>query len=151
MRLLMNMTLIMIDPAARASAVVTAREEGDKLVLDVEALGPVLEAQGGGARRAVRRGAGRRLGRRGGPALLHAACLAEEAGFTLRTAHRRRRPAGLTAIGRLTSRLISTGPDFGSTLSKTCLLSEFLNSESIYLPKHIFFVPREMLHGRPAQ
>jgi histidine phosphotransferase ChpT len=39
MRLLMNMALIMIDPAARGKCVVAAREEGDKLVLDVEALG----------------------------------------------------------------------------------------------------------------
>jgi len=38
-RLLMNMALIMIEPAARGKCVVAAREQGEKLVLDVEALG----------------------------------------------------------------------------------------------------------------
>jgi|JI10StandDraft_1071094.scaffolds.fasta_scaffold20031_4 histidine phosphotransferase ChpT len=39
MRILMNMTLIMIDPAARGTCRVMASEKGDKLVFDVEALG----------------------------------------------------------------------------------------------------------------
>ena len=39
MRLLMNITLIMIDPAARGTCKVSAREQGNKLVFDVEALG----------------------------------------------------------------------------------------------------------------
>ena len=39
MRLLMNITLIMIDPAARGTCKVSAKEQGDKLVFDVEALG----------------------------------------------------------------------------------------------------------------
>ncbi len=39
MRLLMNITLIMIDPAARGTCKVGAKEQGDKLVFDVEALG----------------------------------------------------------------------------------------------------------------
>lgn len=38
-RLLMNMTLIMIEPAARGVCRVSATERGDKLVLDVEAKG----------------------------------------------------------------------------------------------------------------
>ena len=38
-RLLMNMTLIMIEPAARGVCRVSATEQGDKLVLDVEAKG----------------------------------------------------------------------------------------------------------------
>lgn len=41
MRVLMNMTLIMIDPAHKGVCRVTAREEGDQLVLDVEAVGPL--------------------------------------------------------------------------------------------------------------
>mgnify|MGYP006142314843 CR=1 FL=1 len=36
MRLLMNMALIMIEPSARGVCVVSATEQGDKLVLDVE-------------------------------------------------------------------------------------------------------------------
>lgn len=39
MRLLMNVTLIMIDPAARGTCRVGAWEQGDKLVFDVEARG----------------------------------------------------------------------------------------------------------------
>ena len=39
MRILMNMTLIMIDPAARGTCRVSATEKGDRLVFDVEALG----------------------------------------------------------------------------------------------------------------
>jgi histidine phosphotransferase ChpT len=41
MRVLMNMTLMMIDPAHKGVCRVTAREEGDQLVLDVEAVGPL--------------------------------------------------------------------------------------------------------------
>jgi hypothetical protein len=40
MRVLMNMTLVMLDPAAKSGVVrVNAREEGDSLVLEVEAVG----------------------------------------------------------------------------------------------------------------
>lgn len=38
-RLLMNMTLVMIEPSARGVCVVSAKEQGNKLVLDVEARG----------------------------------------------------------------------------------------------------------------
>src|SRR5262245_4575156 len=41
MRVLMNMTLMMIDPAHKGVCRVTSREEGDQLVLDVEAIGPL--------------------------------------------------------------------------------------------------------------
>jgi histidine phosphotransferase ChpT len=41
MRVLMNMTLMMIDPAHKGVCRVMAREEGDQLVLDVEAVGPL--------------------------------------------------------------------------------------------------------------
>jgi histidine phosphotransferase ChpT len=41
MRVLMNMALIMIDPAHKGVCRVTSREEGDQLVLDVEAIGPL--------------------------------------------------------------------------------------------------------------
>ena len=100
-RLLMNMTLIMIDPAARGKCRVMAREEGDKLVLDVEALGQfsklkeeVLDALSG-----KEPGGGW-----GGGAVqpYFASVLAQEAGFSLEP---RIVPqaAGLTAIGPLTS------------------------------------------------
>jgi histidine phosphotransferase ChpT len=39
LRVLMNMTLMMVEPAARGVCRVTARQEGDELVLDVEAVG----------------------------------------------------------------------------------------------------------------
>jgi histidine phosphotransferase ChpT len=39
LRVLMNMTLMMVEPAARGVCRVTARQEGDDLVLDVEAVG----------------------------------------------------------------------------------------------------------------
>jgi histidine phosphotransferase ChpT len=39
LRVLMNMTLMMVEPAARGMCRVTARQEGDDLVLDVEAVG----------------------------------------------------------------------------------------------------------------
>ena len=99
MRLLMNMTLIMIDPAARGTCRVSAKENGDKLVFDVEALGQfsnfkseVLDAlkgnePGGGW---------------GGGAVqpYFTKVLAEETGFSLEP---RIVPqaAGLTAIGKL--------------------------------------------------
>ena len=100
-RLLMNMTLIMIDPAARGKCRVMAREEGDKLVLDVEALGQfsklkeeVLDALSG-----KEPGGGW-----GGGAVqpYFTSVLAQEAGFSLEP---RIVPqaAGLTAIGPLTS------------------------------------------------
>ena len=100
-RLLMNMTLIMIDPAARGKCLVTAREDGDKLVLDVEALGQfsklkeeVLDALSG-----KEPGGGW-----GGGAVqpYFTSVLAQEAGFSLEP---RIVPqaAGLTAIGPLTS------------------------------------------------
>jgi histidine phosphotransferase ChpT len=100
-RLLMNMALIMIEPAARGKCIVSAREQGDKLVLDVEALGQfsklkeeVLDAltgkePGGGW---------------GGGAVqpYFTSVLAQEAGFSLEP---RIVPqaAGLSAIGPLTS------------------------------------------------
>lgn len=100
-RLLMNMALIMIEPAARGKCVVSAREQGDKLVLDVEALGQfsklkeeVLDAltgkePGGGW---------------GGGAVqpYFTSVLAQEAGFSLEP---RIVPqaAGLSAIGPLTA------------------------------------------------
>lgn len=99
MRLLMNMTLIMIEPAARGKCRVTARELGDRLVLDVEALGQfsklkeeVLDALSG-----KEPGGGW-----GGGAVqpYFTSVLAQEAGFSLET---RTVPqaAGLSAIGPL--------------------------------------------------
>ncbi len=99
MRLLMNMALIMIDPAARGKCVVTAREEGDRLVLDVEALGQfsklkeeVLDALSG-----KEPGGGW-----GGGAIqpFFTRVLSEEAGFSLE-ARSVPQAAGLTAIGKL--------------------------------------------------
>lgn len=101
MRLLMNMALIMIEPAARGKCLVTAREEGDKLVLDVEALGQfsklkeeVLDALSG-----KEPGGGW-----GGGAIqpFFTRVLAEEAGFSLE-ARSVPQAAGLTAIGKLPS------------------------------------------------
>lgn len=99
MRLLMNMTLIMIEPAARGKCLVSAKEQGDKLVLDVQADGQfsklkteVLDALAG-----KEPGGGW-----GGGAIqpYFTRCLAEEAGFTLEP---RAVPqqAGLAAIGPL--------------------------------------------------
>ncbi|MEZ6030790.1 MAG: histidine phosphotransferase family protein [Hyphomonadaceae bacterium] len=99
MRLLMNMTLIMIDPAARGKCRVSATEQDDKLVLDVEALGQfsnfkqeVLDALSG-----KEPGGGW-----GGGAIqpFFTRVLAEEAGFSLEP---RIVPqaAGLSAIGPL--------------------------------------------------
>lgn len=99
MRLLMNMALIMIEPAARGKCVVSAREDGDRLVLDVEALGQfsklkeeVLDALSG-----KEPGGGW-----GGGAIqpFFTRVLAEEAGFSLE-ARSVPQAAGLTAIGRL--------------------------------------------------
>lgn len=100
-RLLMNMALIMIEPAARGKCVVSAREQGDKLVLDVEALGQfsklkeeVLDALSG-----KEPGGGW-----GGGAVqpYFTSVLAQEAGFSLEP---RIVPqaAGLSAVGPLTS------------------------------------------------
>jgi len=99
MRLLMNMTLIMIEPAARGKCVVSATEQGDRLVLDVEARGQfsnfkqeVLDAL-----------AGREPGGGWGGGAIQpyfTRVLAEEAGFSLET---RSAPqaAGLSATGHL--------------------------------------------------
>ncbi len=98
-RLLMNMALIMIEPAARGKCIVAAREEGDKLVLDVEAIGQfsklkeeVLDALAG-----KEPGGGW-----GGGAIqpYFTSVLAQEAGFSLEP---RIVPqaAGLAAIGPL--------------------------------------------------
>jgi histidine phosphotransferase ChpT len=96
MRLLMNMALIMIEPAARGKCVVSAREQGDKLVLDVEALGQfsklkeeVLDAL-----------AGREPGGGGAEQPYFTSVLAQEAGFSLEP---RIVPqaAGLSAVGPL--------------------------------------------------
>lgn len=100
MRLLMNMTLIMMEPAARGKCKVSVKEQGDKLVLDVEALGQfsnfkqeVIDALAGNEPG----------GGWGGGAIqpYFTRVLAEEAGFTLEP---RRLPqaAGLSAIGPLT-------------------------------------------------
>jgi histidine phosphotransferase ChpT len=40
MRVLMNMALIMIDPATKGVCRVTAKEDNDQIILDVEAVGP---------------------------------------------------------------------------------------------------------------
>jgi histidine phosphotransferase ChpT len=99
MRLLMNMALIMIEPAARGKCVVSAREDGDRLILDVEALGQfsklkeeVLDALSG-----KEPGGGW-----GGGAIqpFFTRVLAEEAGFSLE-ARSVPQAAGLTAIGKL--------------------------------------------------
>jgi len=99
MRLLMNMALIMIEPAARGKCVVSAREDGDRLLLDVEALGQfsklkeeVLDALSG-----KEPGGGW-----GGGAIqpFFTRVLAEEAGFSLE-ARSVPQAAGLTAIGKL--------------------------------------------------
>ncbi len=101
MRLLMNMALIMIEPAARGKCLVTAREDGDKLVLDVEALGQfsklkqeVLDALAG-----QEPGGGW-----GGGAIqpFFTRVLAEEAGFSLEP-RSVAQAAGLAAIGKLPS------------------------------------------------
>jgi hypothetical protein len=99
MRLLMNMTLIMIDPAARGVCQVGAKESGDKLIFDVEARGQfsnfkseVLDALAG-----QEPGGGW-----GGGAVqpFFTKVLAEESGFTLEP---RSVPqaAGLLAVGAL--------------------------------------------------
>lgn len=100
MRLLMNMTLIMIDPAARGSCRVSAKESGESLIFDVEALGQfsnfkaeVLDAL-----------AGREPGGGWGGGAVQpyfTKVLAEETGFSLEP---RSVPqaAGLAATGRLT-------------------------------------------------
>lgn len=99
MRILMNMTLIMIEPAARGVCRVSATEQGDRLVLDVEARGQfsklkeeVLDALAG-----KEPGGGW-----GGGAIqpYFTRVLAEEAGFSLEP---RIVPqaAGLAAIGQL--------------------------------------------------
>ncbi len=99
MRLLMNMTLIMIDPAARGKCIVSAREDGDRLVLDVQANGQFskLKAEVLDALAGKQPGGGW-----GGGAIqpFFTRCLAEEAGFTIEP---RAVPqqAGLACIGPL--------------------------------------------------
>lgn len=99
MRLLMNMTLIMIDPAARGKCRVMAREDGDRLVLDVEALGQFskLKAEVLDALAGNEPGGGW-----GGGAIqpFFTRVLAEEAGFTL-DPRDVPQAAGLRAIGPL--------------------------------------------------
>ncbi len=98
-RLLMNMTLIMIEPAARGVCRVSATEQGDRLVLDVEAKGQfsnfkseVLDALAG-----KEPGGGW-----GGGAVqpYFTSVLAEEAGFSLEPRVIPQQ-AGLSAIGPL--------------------------------------------------
>jgi histidine phosphotransferase ChpT len=99
MRLLMNMALIMIDPAARGKCVVSAREQGDKLVLDVEALGQFSKLK----EEVVDALAGKEPGGGWGGGAVQpyfTSVLAQEAGFSLET-HIVPQAAGLTAIGAL--------------------------------------------------
>jgi histidine phosphotransferase ChpT len=97
MRVLMNMTLMMIDPAHKGVCRVTAREEGDQLVLDVEAVGPLSnlkeEVQDALAGREPTGGWG------GGAVQPYfTRLLAEEIGFTLE-ARSPQGSAGLTSRG----------------------------------------------------
>ena len=99
MRVLMNMTLMMIDPAHKGVCRVTAREEGDQLVLDVEAVGPLSnlkeEVQDALAGREPTGGWG------GGAVQPYfTRLLAEEIGFTLE-ARSPQGSAGLTSRGPL--------------------------------------------------
>jgi histidine phosphotransferase ChpT len=99
MRLLMNMTLIMIEPSARGVCRVAAREQGDKLVLDVQAVGQfanfkteVLDAI-----------AGREPGGGWGGGAIQpyfTSVLAEDAGFMLEP-RTEPKQAGLSATGPL--------------------------------------------------
>lgn len=99
MRLLMNMTLIMTEPAARGVCTVSATEQGDKLVLDVEARGQFskLKQEVLDALQGVEPGGGW-----GGGAIqpYFTRVLAEEAGFSLE-ARTVPQAAGLTAVGKL--------------------------------------------------
>jgi histidine phosphotransferase ChpT len=99
MRLLMNMTLIMIDPAARGQCRVVAREDGDRLVLDVEAIGQFskLKAEVLDALSGQEPGGGW-----GGGAIqpFFTRVLAEEASFSLEP-RIVAQAAGLSAIGPL--------------------------------------------------
>ncbi|MEP7209200.1 MAG: histidine phosphotransferase family protein [Alphaproteobacteria bacterium] len=97
MRLLMNMTLIMIEPAAKGICRVSAREDGDKLLLDVDALGQFSqikpEVHDALAGKEPRDGWG------GGAIQPYfASLLADEIGFSL-AARTEPRAAGLTARG----------------------------------------------------
>jgi len=96
-RVLMNMTLMMIDPATKGVCRVTTKEEGDELVLDVEAVG-----QFSNLKQEVQDAlAGREpTGGWGGGAIqpFFTRTLAEEMGFTL-VARMPPGAAGLTARG----------------------------------------------------
>jgi histidine phosphotransferase ChpT len=99
MRLLMNITLIMIDPAARGKCIVAAREEGDHLVLDVQADGQFskLKAEVLDALAGNQPGGGW-----GGGAIqpFFTRCLAEEAGFSI-VPRAVPQQAGLACVGPL--------------------------------------------------
>jgi histidine phosphotransferase ChpT len=99
MRVLMNMTLVMMEPAARGVCRVTAREEGDELVLDVEAVGQFsnLKQEVQDALAGTEPGGGW-----GGGAVqpYFTRVLTEEIGFTL-TPRTPQGAAGLTARGPL--------------------------------------------------
>ncbi len=100
MRVLMNIALMMIDPAHKGVCRVTVKESGDQLVLDVEALGPLSnlkqEVQEALAGREPQGGWG------GGAVQPYfTRLLAEEIGMTLEA----RTPpgaAGITSVGALT-------------------------------------------------
>jgi histidine phosphotransferase ChpT len=97
LRVLMNMTLIMMEPAARGVCRVLAREEGKELVLDVEAIGQFsnLKQEVQDALAGDEPGGGW-----GGGAIqpYFTRVLAEEIGFSL-TARTPQGAAGLTARG----------------------------------------------------
>jgi histidine phosphotransferase ChpT len=100
MRVLMNMTLMMIDPATKGVCRVTSKEDGDELVLDVEAVGPFSnlksEVQDALAGKEPQGGWG------GGAVQPYfTRLLAEEIGMTL-TARTPEKAAGLQARGPVT-------------------------------------------------
>lgn len=101
LRVLMNMTLIMMEPAARGVCRVSAREEGNELVLDVEAIGQFsnLKKEVQDALAGNEPGGGW-----GGGAIqpYFTRVLTEEIGFTL-TPRTPQGAAGLTARGPLAS------------------------------------------------
>ena len=123
MRLLMNMALIMIDPAARGKCVVAAREEGDKLVLDVEALGQfsklkeeVLDALSARSRAAA--------GAAGGAALFHQR---PGAGSGLLAGATHRAAGGRAEGHRATSYGLTASHDFPKVSAAAAEPQQFLN------------------------
>jgi hypothetical protein len=99
MRVLMNMTLMMIDPAHKGVCRVTAKEDNDQLILDVEAVGPFSNLKG----EVIDALAGKEpQGGWGGGAVqpYFTRLLAEEIGMTL-TARTPEKAAGLQARGAL--------------------------------------------------